>query len=159
MAQLFQEPSLQLTALQILCNFEDASLIQKKTKKQNHDNCIIAYHLYYIPALRFEASQIILKHDRCHRKIIFTILLHLSTVLFLIKPRLWPMKHYLPSLWLFCRLTNNVLKTQKVSQTTYCSVIQRNGSLNLLRERKLKKNSWLISSKLIFSAREIYFTR
>lgn len=88
MAQLFQEPSLQLTALQILCNFEDASLIQKKTKKQNHDNCIIAYHLYYIPALRFEASQIILKHDRCHRKIIFTILLHLSTVLFLIKLRL-----------------------------------------------------------------------
>lgn len=85
MAQFFQEPSLQLTALQILCNFEDASLIQKK---KNHDNRIIAYHLYYIPALRYEASQIILKHDRCHRKIIFTILLHLSTVLFLIKPRL-----------------------------------------------------------------------
>jgi len=55
MAQLFQEPSLQLTALQILCNFEDASLIQKKktknkTQKQNNPefcfHYVVAYFLH-----------------------------------------------------------------------------------------------------------------
>lgn len=49
MAQLFQEPSLQLTALQILCNFEDASLIQKKPK--NKTMTIVLLLIIYITFL------------------------------------------------------------------------------------------------------------
>lgn len=33
-------------------------------------NLTIAYHLYYSCALRFEASQIILKHNRCNKNIL-----------------------------------------------------------------------------------------
>lgn len=38
--------------------------------KETHANIIIAYHLYYSGALGCEASQIILKQNRCNKTIL-----------------------------------------------------------------------------------------